>query len=188
MVFLGMCDQIKHFWWFKKSFEVWINSAHYKGLRIATRDFKTKKSRPLLDKECKRATPTQWGSYAVASLVIKTLKNNEPKFLKDSITSTLYTTRRKPLIGRFYNNAKGKTGKQALHNRLEMMDRLDFDWIGQNLSDDRIRTYLKKTFFWQMEMRSQFFIILYILIDCEIVFCKPHTFLKLRCVWGKFHS
>jgi len=95
----------------------------------------------------------------VASLVIKTLKNNEPKFLKDSITSTLYTTRRKPLIGRFYNNAKGKTGKQALHNRLEMMDRLDFDWIGQNLSDDRIRTYLKKTFFWQMEMRSQFFII-----------------------------
>jgi len=28
-----------------------------------------------------------------------------------------------------------------------MMDRLDFDWIGQNLSDDRIRTYLKKTFF-----------------------------------------
>jgi len=51
-----------------------INSAHYKGLRIATRNFKTKKSRPQLDKECKRATPTQWGCYAVASLVIKTLK------------------------------------------------------------------------------------------------------------------
>jgi len=124
-----------------------INSAHYKGLRIAAKDFKKKQSRSLLDKECKRATPTQWGNYAVASLVIKTLKNNEPKFLKDSITTTLYTTRRKPLIGRFYNNAKGKIGKQALHNRLEMMDLVDFDWIGQDLSDDRIRTYLKRTFF-----------------------------------------
>jgi len=53
-----------------------INSAHYKGLRIAAKDFKKKQSRSLLDKECKRATPTQWGNYAVASLFIKTLKNS----------------------------------------------------------------------------------------------------------------
>jgi len=83
------------------------------------------------------------------SLIIKTLKINEPKFLKDTITSTLYTTRRKPLIGKFYNNARGKIGKQALHNCLEMMDCVDFDWIGQDLSDDRIRAHLKKTYFWQ---------------------------------------
>jgi len=31
-----------------------------------------------------------------------------------TLTSTLYTTRRKPLIGRFYNNARGKIGKQSL--------------------------------------------------------------------------
>jgi len=32
----------------------------------------------------------------------------------------------------------GKIGKQALRNRLEMMDCVDFDWIGQDLTDDVI--------------------------------------------------
>jgi len=97
--------------------------------------------------DCKKINKAHLPQVIHSRSLYSTLKNNEPKFLKDSITSTLYTTRRKPLIGRFYNNARGKIGKQALHNRLEMMDHVDFDWIGQDLSDNRIRTYLKKTFF-----------------------------------------
>jgi len=70
-----------------------------------------------LNEACKRATPTQWENYAVTMPGKKDLLNNQPKFLMNTLTSiTLYTKRRKPLIGKFYNNARGKIGKQALHN------------------------------------------------------------------------
>jgi len=54
---------------------------------------------------------------------------------------------RKPLIGRFYDNSKGKMGRQRLCNKLKYMDDIKFDWIGQEFSDDRLRINLKKTFF-----------------------------------------
>ncbi len=51
----------------------WINSAHYKAIRIAVRDYKAKINREKLDALSRRANPKQWSKYATSSLVIKTL-------------------------------------------------------------------------------------------------------------------
>jgi len=51
------------------------------------------------------------------------------------------------LIVHFYNNAKGKIGKQSLENTLTHMDSLRTDWLGLEWNDERIRINLKKTFF-----------------------------------------
>jgi len=124
-----------------------INSAHFKALRIALNDYKNRIPRKDLTTKCGRATPNQWYKYATATAVIKILNTKKPMYSHSKLSESLYTTRRKPLIGRFFDNSRGKIGKQSLENRLSMMDAIGFDWIDQGLSDDRLRQLLKKAFF-----------------------------------------
>jgi len=86
-------------------------------------------------------------AYASSSLVIKIIQNAAPQFLNTKLRETLFTTRRKPLIGRFYDNARGKTGKWPLQNRLQHMDCLNKEWLEWTWTNDVIRTTLKKTLF-----------------------------------------
>jgi len=55
----------------------------------------------------------------------------------------------KPLIARFYNNSKGKTGKQTLLNRSDHFELVWFGWIGMSVDNDNdnIRRRLKHTYF-----------------------------------------
>jgi len=86
-------------------------------------------------------------AYASSSLVIKIIQNAAPQFLNTKLRETLFTTRRKQLNGGFYNNARGKTGKQFLQNRLQHMDCLNKEWLERTWTNDVIRKTLKKTFF-----------------------------------------
>jgi len=70
-----------------------------------------------------------------------------PQFLNTKLRETLFATRRKPLIGRFYNNARGKTGKQSLPNRLQYKECLNKEWLERTWMNDVIRMTLKKMFF-----------------------------------------
>jgi len=45
------------------------------------------------------------------------------------------------LMGKFYDNSRGKDGKHRIKSRLN--DLKDFEWLGLNLSNDAIRTRLK---------------------------------------------
>jgi len=100
-----------------------------------------------LNKNKKRCTPKEWGLYTSASVAMKVIRDQQPKYLHQRLLDTLYTCRRTPSIGHFYNNAKGKIGKQSLENRLMHMDSLKTDWLGLDWNDDRIWINLKKTFF-----------------------------------------
>jgi len=125
-----------------------IRTAHYKALRVLQFDFEKKKTRSELTKLSKRATPTEWSQYMQANLVIKCLNSQSgSRYLRDKLRETLFTTRRKPGIGKFFNNAKGKIGKQSIQNRLKFMDAIQTDWLGTELNDDARRRLLKKTFF-----------------------------------------
>jgi len=124
-----------------------INSAHFKALHILLKDYRNKISRSKLTKKCGRATPNQWYKYSVANLVIKTFNQDSPSYLSKIIRSAIYNTRRKPLIGRFFDNSKGKIGKQSLESRLNLMDAVKFDCIGKEMTDDRLRKLLKQTYF-----------------------------------------
>ena len=55
--------------------------------------------------------------------------------------------RRKSGIGKFFNNSKGKIGLQKVGNNLFFMAAIQDDWYKQDLSNDQIRTLLKRTFF-----------------------------------------
>ncbi len=95
----------------------------------------------------KRGSPKQWSKYATSSLVLKILRNKKPLILYDQLQETLYTERRYPGRGRFYDNSKGKVGKQKLGNNLLFLAAIQEDWYGLDLTDDRIRTLLKYTYF-----------------------------------------
>ncbi len=124
-----------------------INSAHYKVIRILAGDFKGKINREKLDQWSKRASPKQGSKYAKASTVIKILKHRKPINLYNYLQETFYKERRKPGIGKFCNNSKGKIGHQKVGKNLFFMAAIQDDWYKRDLSDDQIRTLLKRTFF-----------------------------------------
>jgi len=95
-----------------------LKALHYRVLRATQRDFKRKIPKATLDWVCKRATPKMLSSYITASLVIKIFRDRTPINIHDQITGNLYSERRKPNRGRFYNNSRGKIGLHELRNRL----------------------------------------------------------------------
>jgi len=84
--------------------------------------------------------------YLVSRFVIKNTHLKEPIYLLCELTKTFYTTPRKPGIGHFYNNARGKVGKQSLQNYLAFTDKIQEDWTLQLKFDDALIMLLKKTF------------------------------------------
>ena len=85
-----------------------MNFAHYKDIRIAVQDYKSRINREKLDALSKRATPKQWSMYSTASLVIKTLWDKKPTNLYENLIETLYTERRHPHLGKFFNNFRAR--------------------------------------------------------------------------------
>jgi len=64
----------------------------------------------------KSHTPNKWSKYNLASMAIKTIQKREPFYLYSFLSELILITRQKPLIARFYDNSKGKIGKQRLSN------------------------------------------------------------------------
>jgi len=126
---------------------IYLNTAHYRPLRIALKDYQKKLARDELTKLCKRANPMEWNRYALASIAIKIYRHREPFYLYSFINQTFYTTRRKPLMGRFFDNSRGKIGKQKICKRLKFMDDLELDWFNRDWTPDLLRRTLKKAFF-----------------------------------------
>jgi hypothetical protein len=110
-------------------------------------DFKGRINREKLDIKCARASPKQWSKYAASSTVIKVLRENLPMELCNTLRETLYEEGRKPGIGHFYDNSKGKIGKQKFGNNIHFMKAIKEPWLGENLPDATIRRILKSTFF-----------------------------------------
>jgi len=100
----------------------------------------------ITSKICKRVTPEEWSNYAAANLVMKFSKVEEPVFILNGLNDTLYTTSRKLLIGKYFNNAKVEIVKQSTENRLVMMDEIGIAWFGMNWTVKQLKTHLKKTF------------------------------------------
>ena len=114
-------------------------------MEIRIRDFKAKVNREKLDLLSKRAPPKQWAKYATASTAIKILR--EPTKLYKILSKTLYMERRHPLLGKFYNNSRGKIGRHKFGNNMEYMAAIRENWNGLELNNDKIRILFKRTFF-----------------------------------------
>jgi len=90
---------------------------------------------------------TEWLNYITASLVIKIMRDKMPEHIHSKLSETIYSTRWKPQVRKFYDNARGKIGKQSIQNWLQHMDRLTENWLHSDWNNEQIRTTLKKTFF-----------------------------------------
>jgi len=94
-----------------------------------------------------RANPTQWGHFTTATTVVKIIRNNHPHQLFTSLSRNVYQERRKPSRLRFFNDSNKKVGLNCLRNRLtEIFNAIDFDHY-PNISDEGLRTNLKRLLF-----------------------------------------
>jgi len=50
----------------------------------------------------------------------------------------MYFTRRKPSIGLFYNNSRGKIGRQKFNNKLVCIRKIAEGWIDKEINKDRL--------------------------------------------------
>jgi hypothetical protein len=123
-----------------------LESLHYRVLRVACNDFKRTKKKQVIDSLCKRATPRMWSRYAVASIAIKILRDEQPIRLRDAIISNMVIERRKQRQGRFFDASRLKIGRQSISNRLLCLNDITEPWMYPFGSNDCIRTLLKRQF------------------------------------------
>jgi len=123
-----------------------LTSLHYKGLRVACRDFKQKIKKNVLDQMFNRATPQKWMKYINAKTAIQMMliPKDEPPMaakLKENVGLNNRTGKTITL-----DTSRLKIGKHALQNRLSCLREVSFTW--QNgITKDKLRIELKKTFF-----------------------------------------
>ncbi len=87
-----------------------------------------------------------WSKCAFASTVIKCIHIEHPTILLNFIKGTLFSECRSLNLEKFYNNSKGKIGRQKFGNNLELIHAIKDDWLGIDLGHGRLRRVLKKTF------------------------------------------
>lgn len=121
-----------------------LNSIHYRAIRAAVNDFKKKIPRTVLNIISKRATPKQWARYAIAKTVIK-LYNKGCTRMGILLRQNSYVNDRNPGRAVFFGNAKRRSGRHCILNKLHIFKDIKFDWIG-DISDDALRQRLKKQF------------------------------------------
>ncbi len=58
-----------------------VSSVHYRALRVSLNEFRPKTNREKIDLLCKRASPKQWSTYSISSIVINCIHNEKPTIL-----------------------------------------------------------------------------------------------------------
>ena len=133
----------------KAVYKTKLTSLHFRLLRTACRDYHQQIPRDQLTQRCKRATPNEWAKFTTASIAIKTVRDQSPKVLHEILIRTYYEERRYKGRGLFFDESKMLAGRQSLQNRLQHISSITSAWneLGKQISNDRIRTLLKGTFF-----------------------------------------
>jgi len=131
------------------TYENWqsLERQHYRALRATVGDYKCTMPRSTLNEMSGRATPKQWSRYITTSTAIKII-NNQCTGIAVDLHEAAYTNDRLPKRAKFINKANMRIGNHYLKNRLQALNTLSFDWIG-DYTDEHIRKNLKKAFFKQ---------------------------------------
>jgi len=117
-----------------------------KAIRAAVRDYKRSIPRVMLDIISKRAPPRQWANYSSASTAMWLFNTSDTRLAME-LRASAYINDRKPTRAKFCNTSLRKVGRQAMKNRLNHLNNVNFDWIKDKISKDYLRVQLKKEFF-----------------------------------------
>ena len=64
------------------------------------------------------------------------LRDKLPIVLHTELIKTMYIVRRAPHKAKFFDNSKGKIGRQCFGNNLHFMAAINDDWLTKGFSDD----------------------------------------------------
>jgi len=122
-----------------------LEGIHYKGLRMAVKDYYYLLSRDRLDQIFNRATPYRWMQYSNAKHAIMMLSQTDGPPMSAFLKSKLYINDRNPNKLSIHDTSRLKVGRHSFHNRLKCLRSVNFDW--RNTNPDALRVNLKGTFF-----------------------------------------
>jgi len=122
-----------------------LNSAHYKALRSAIGQIRSKTPRYELDQIFKRATPRQWLNYSNAKLTINLylLDSNGPP-MSVKLRQSAYVNDRSSWVF-FMDSSRLRVGRYSFQNRLQCLRSVRFKWL-QGINEHTLRINLKKVF------------------------------------------
>jgi len=104
-----------------------LNSIHYKGLRIAAKDYYTVLSRDRIDQIFNRVTPLQWMKYSNAKLALTLIAQaREGPPITSILEGKIYINDRNPNKIVIHDTSRLKIGRDSFHNRLEVFERNKF--------------------------------------------------------------
>jgi len=123
-----------------------LDSIHYKGLRVAAKDYYHVLSRQRLDDIFNRASPLRWMQYSTAkhALCMISLNQKGPP-MSYALNQKLYINDRNPKKISIHDTSRLKVGRNSFHNRLKCLKCINFDW--KDITPHTLRMNLKKTFF-----------------------------------------
>jgi len=104
-------------------------------------------SKETLNRLAGRVTPSQRAKYIVSSTTIKTMQKGTAP-ISEKLRNRAYVNDRFLGKATFVDRSKTKIGRQSLHNRLNFLWEIKFDWTNaeEPISKDKLRIALKKTF------------------------------------------
>jgi len=123
-----------------------LESIHYKGLRIAAKDYYTLLSKSRLDDIFNRATPCKWMKYSNAKMALNFLSQGEEgPPISACLREKLYVNDRNPNKISLHDTSRLKIGRHSFLNRLKCLKEINFDW--RITTPDTLQINLKKTYF-----------------------------------------
>lgn len=94
-----------------------LESIHYKGLRVAAKDYYMLLSRERLDDIFGRATPCQWMKYSNTKMALNMLsQGSEGPPISVSPRNKLYVNERNPNNISIHDTSRLKVGRHSFHN------------------------------------------------------------------------
>lgn len=125
-----------------------VEKLHFKSLRIVTRDYRQRTSREEITRATQRLPPRLWLRFAAATTLMKIWFNNRPAKLRQNVFENTFVKRRQDGLLFGFDNSTHKIGKQVTKNWCgSVLSEVKIPWTNAVLSNDRLRTVLKSTFY-----------------------------------------
>jgi len=103
-----------------------MNSLHYKALKIIMKDHKNMISKSDLNASMKRPTPRLWSYNSSSNLAINLMNGSTP--LGRSLKDKCYINDQNPGRGSISDTSRLKIGRYSFSNRLLCLRKINFDW------------------------------------------------------------
>jgi len=124
-----------------------LNRIHYAASRLIVGDWRKTWNKDLIDKTTKRLPPRLWCNYNAANFIIKCIRDKQPTLLAAELETNQYHNARH-LNPRLMDKSSSKIGTKCLYNWAgTALEKLNFKWYDEDLTNNGIRTRLKKSFY-----------------------------------------